>query len=417
MRSIGPRPRRWSGAALFGAISLIAPCVALTPIGAAAHTGHAKSASKPSRPALAIGAAFAPDGRLWVVGLDEQRRLIVRTSADEGRSWTAPRVLDVGRDAVAADGENRPKIAFGPHGRVVVSYTQPLARPYTGEIRMLRSSDGGRSFSAPFTVHRDRQVITHRFESIAFDSAGNLHTLWIDKRDAEAARAEADRLGAKAAYVGAAIYRNVSSDGGATFGPDLKVADHSCECCRIAVAPDGAGGLVALWRHVFGANVRDHAFGRVASGDAPPGEPVRATFDGWTIDACPHHGPGLAPASGGGYHAVWFGEREGEAAVRYGRLTPTGEPAGNVRPLPDANAEHAAVASAGASVAVVWRSFDGQATTLRAWLSSDDGANFALRDVASSVHDTDHPVILTRDGRFFVIWRTVDEIRVEQLRP
>jgi hypothetical protein len=398
-----------------GLLSVLLPCMVFTPSSTVAHEGHEKSAPKKARPALAVGAAFAPDGRLWVVGLDEQRRLTLRISPDDGRSWAAPRVLDIGSDVVAADGENRPKIAFGPRGWVVVSYTQPLAKPYTGEIRMLRSSDGGRSFSAPFTVHRDRQVITHRFESVAFDDAGNLHTVWIDKRDAEAARADAAKRGVKSTYSGAAIYRNVSADGGATFGPDIKLADHSCECCRIALAPAGAAGLVALWRHVFGTNVRDHAFARIGIDGAGPGEPVRATFDGWTIDACPHHGPGLAPAAGSGFHAVWFGVKAGESAVRYGRLTPTGEPVGSIRPLPDANAEHAAVASAGQAVALVWRSFDGQATALRAWLSSDNGATFVLRDLARSTQDTDHPIILTRDSRFFVIWRTADAIRVERL--
>jgi hypothetical protein len=300
---------------------------------------------------------------------------------------------------------------------VVVSYTQPLAKPYTGEIRMLRSADGGRSFSAPFTVHRDRQLITHRFESIAFDGAGNLHTLWVDKRDAEAARAEAQRRGGKSTYAGAAIYRNVSTDGGATFGPDIKLADHSCECCRIALAPDRDGGIVALWRHVFGANVRDHAFARVGTSVGPATEPVRATRDDWAIDACPHHGPGLAPAARGGFHAVWFGVKSGQSAVRCGQLTPAGAPTGAVRALPDPNAEHAAVASAAGRVVIAWRSFDGQATALRTWMSSDDGANFVLRELARSALDTDHPLILTKDGRFFVIWRTADAIRVEQIGP
>lgn len=381
-----------------------------------AHDAHTH-ATGPERQALAISAAFAPDGRLWVVGLDDHRRLALWLSGDEGRNWAAPRVLDVGHDVIAADGENRPKIAFGPNGWVVLSYTQPLAKPYTGEIRMLRSSDGGRSFSAPFTVHRDRQVITHRFESIAFDPAGNLHTLWIDKRDAEAARAAAAAQGSKSGYAGAAVYRNVSADGGASFGPDLKLADHACECCRIALASDGEGELVAMWRHVFGANVRDHACARIDTVSAKAVDVVRASYDDWAIDACPHHGPGIAAASGGGWHAVWFGEHAGQAAVRYGRLTPAGAPVGEPRVLPDANAEHAAVASAGRRVVVAWRSFDGRATVLRAWLSGDDGASFTLRELARTAQDNDHPLVLARGGQFFVIWRTADEIRVVPAQP
>ena len=37
-----------------------------------------------------------------------------------------------------------------------------------------------------------------------------------------------------------------SDDGGASFGPDIKLAEHSCECCRIALSLDGQGGVVAI---------------------------------------------------------------------------------------------------------------------------------------------------------------------------
>jgi hypothetical protein len=371
---------------------------------------HDPSGAKPRKraPALAIGAAFSPSGELWVVGLDEQGRLTVQTSGDEGRNWTAPRVLDRGADAISADGENRPKIAFGPKGQVIVSYTQPLAKPFTGAIRMLRSADGGRSFSPPFTVHADRQLITHRFEAIAFDAQGTLHTLWIDKRDLEAAASKKD-------YRGAAIYRNESRDGGASFGPDIKLADHSCECCRIALAASPDGGLAAMWRHVFAPNQRDHAFALLA---APArAEPVRASFDRWAVDACPHHGPGLAPAAQSGYHAVWFGERAGAAGVRYGRLAADGTPQGEVRSLPDDAAEHADLISAGAKLAIVWRSYDGQATRWRAWLSSDDGRSFGLKELAASPDDNDHPRLARHGERLFALWRTTKGIHVQALFP
>jgi hypothetical protein len=298
---------------------------------------------------------------------------------------------------------------------------------------MLRSDDGGASFSAPFTVHQDRQVITHRFESVAFDRQGTLHTLWVDKRDPDAllraATAAATVVPAASGagpatgrrpriqidYRGAALYRNASTDGGRTFGPDIKLADHSCECCRIALAPAPDGSLVALWRHVFAPNQRDHAFAPVAAMQGP--EPVRATFDRWAIDACPHHGPGLTPAAAGGYHAVWFGDRVGRAGVRYGRLKADGAPDGEAVLLPDPRAEHAAVQAVDANVAIVWRSFDGQATRLRAWLSRDDGRSFVLKDLARSTDDNDHPLLARRGDQLFALWRTVQGVRVERLFP
>ena len=392
----------------------------------AQHAGHGSTApQRRAPPALAMGAAFAPDGVLWVVGLNPARRLFVQHSADAGLTWGAPRLLDIGQDVVSAHGENRPKIAFGPSGQAVITYTQPLSRPYTGEIRMLRSDDGGRSFSAPFTVHRDRQLITHRFESVAFDAQGVLHTVWVDKRDLEALKARS--RGPAVAYRGAAVYRNESRDGGQTFGPDLKVADHSCECCRIALAHTPSGGMAAMWRHVFEPNERDHAFARFGGGTPSHGAavegqvqasvPIRATLDRWALDACPHHGPGLTPAAAGGYHAVWFGIRAGVPAVRYGRLDAQGAPASEVQALPDAAAEHADVVSAGRNLAIVWRSFDGEATRLRAWVSDDDGRSFRLRELARSADDNDHPRLVRRGDEAFAVWRTAKEVRVERVLP
>ena len=406
---------------MVGRAFAIALLLCSAPIAAHEHPGGTPPATKAresarARPALAMGAGVAPDGRIWVVGLDRDGRLFSQTGSRAGGqwNWSAPRLLDIGGDKVAADGENRPKIAFGPDNHVVISYTQPLARPYTGEIRMLRSDDGGNMFSAPFTVHQDRQVITHRFESLAFDARGVLHTVWIDKRDQVLAARGSSSEGKRGNYRGAAIYRNESRDGGRSFGPDLKLADHSCECCRIALAPATGGGIAAMWRHVFAPNIRDHAFALLGEAVTLP---VRASFDEWKLDACPHHGPGLAAAAGGGFHAVWFGEKAGRPAVRYGRLAADGAPLGEARVLPDARAEHADVLAAGSHVVVAWRSYDGEVTRLRAWISSDGGNSFSLRDLASSGEESDHPRLIAAPDGIIALWRTAKEIHVFSVQP
>jgi hypothetical protein len=392
-----------------GALDSAAGATAAAPAASAGRTGM----SAKRRPQLATGPAFAPDGRLWIAAMDGGGHLTLRQSADAGAHWSAPQVLDTAGDVIAADGEQRPKLAFGPKGAVLIAYTKPLAKPYTGEIRLLRSADGGQTFAPPITVHSDRQVITHRFESMAFDAKGRLHVVWIDKRDGEAAAAAS---GDAKAYRGAGIYHAVSVDGGASFGPDLRLAEHSCECCRIALAATPDGGMAALWRHVFAPNQRDHGFARLDTDRTV--EPVRATLDQWAIDACPHHGPGLAPAAaGGGYHAVWFGVRDGVPAVRYGRLNADGSPQGAAQPLPDAVAEHADVISAGPRVAVVWRSFDGQLTRLRAWLSADDGRTFRLQELGQSADENDHPRLAGHGEALYAIWRTTAGVQVVPLQP
>jgi|UPI0004BA00B2 hypothetical protein len=384
----------------------------------------ANAQSKPVKHAkriqLATGAALGPDGRLWVVGLNEQGQMFVQSSPAQALGqWTAPVILNTQQDEIAADGESRPKMAFGPNGWAVVTYTQPLPKPYTGFVRMLRSADGGQTFSAPFTVHQDRQEITHRFESILFDAQGNLHTLWIDKRDMPA-------KGAGPKYIGAAVYGNVSKDGGATFGPDYKLADHSCECCRIAMSNRPDGKVAAVWRHVFGEQTRDHAFAVLpgassvasssAQGQSKP--PVRSTFDDWQINACPHHGPGLAAiTSQTGFHMVWFGIRKQDGqdvpGVRYARLNANGEPLlSSVKALPDARAEHADVLAHKQRVVVVWRSSEGSTSTLKAWVSENEGQSFSVKVLGQTQGPNDHPRLVQHAEKMLVVWRDTKEIKV-----
>lgn len=374
-------------------------------------------ARKP-RPQLGVGVAVAPDGVLWLAGLNEKGQLFVQTAAlpEVGATpvWGSARVLDTVGDPISADGENRPKLVFGPNATVLIAYTKPLSKPNTGEVRLLRSTDAGQTFAAPVTVHADQQEITHRFESLGFDAQGVLHSVWIDKRDLEAA----PKVGNKSTYRGAALYRNVSLDGGATFGPDLKLADHTCECCRIALSQGQDGQLRAMWRHVYAPNVRDHAFAVLTPTGTPP--VVRATFDEWQVDGCPHHGPALAPA-GGGFHTVWFGIRqegaEPVAGVRYAQLQADGTPRlETVRRLPDDRAEHADVLADGPRVAVVWRSTDGMTSTLSAWLSTDAGQTFRVQPLGQAHGANDFPRLIQHGPRMVVVWRNTTEVQLHDIR-
>jgi len=405
-RDSGHAQRRPGRRLRYAVTALVAGALAATPpVADAAPGGKAHRAPV----SLATGAAADPQGRIWTVALDDSGRLCLRHSADTGANWSAPHCPDIGGGTVAVSGDSRPKIAFAPNGReAAIAWTRPLARPYTGEVRMLRSRDGGRSWSQPFTVHADRQVIAHRFEAIAFDAAGNLHVWWIDKRDVEGTREP-----------GASVFRSVALAGESAFGPDTRVARRSCECCRIALVPDEAAdrqpGVAALWRHVFEGSERDHAFARAGVDLAQPVQVARATIERWRLEACPHHGPGLARAAAGGYHAVWFTVHEGEPMVRHGRLDLQGRPSSEPRTLPDPQAEHADIAAAGPRVAIAWRSFDGQRTRLRALVSIDDGATFTLRELATTTGAGDQPKVLATGGQLVVVWRTEQETRIERI--
>lgn len=384
--------------------SLAALCLLAAAAAAhAAEPGHAPMKAS-HKVELGTGAAVDARGRIWIASKEsaaDGQYVTLQMSDDSGRNWSPPKRITRAPEAVAADGENRPKLAFGAAGALYVSYTRPLAKPYTGEIRFVRSLDGGQTFSAPLTVHANRDLITHRFDSLTVDGAGRVFVAWIDKRDVEAAAAN------KRAYAGAALYYAVSDDGGASFKGDYKGADHSCECCRIGLALDPAGQPVALWRHVFDDNERDHALLRLTA-DGAPAALTRATFDHWRVDACPHHGPALAYGSDGRRHQVWFNLRDDEGGVFYAATDAAGKLQTPVR-LGSAQAAHADVAVRGEQVLLAWKQFDGKATALIGRASFDGGRTWREREWARTGGDSDQPHLLVTPTGIVIVWRTRDE--------
>jgi hypothetical protein len=257
-------------------------------------------------------------------------------------------------------------------------------------------------------VHRDRQEIGHSFETLLADRQGRVYVFWLDKRDGEAAK------NTKRPYRGSAVYAAVSDDEGRSFRHESRVADHSCECCRIAAALDTDGAPVILWRHVFEPNVRDHAIARIAADGSPQGI-ERATFDGWKVDGCPHHGPSLSIAPDGTRHAVWFNQKDGAGRVFYGRLK-QGSVEGQ-RFVGGPQAAHADIAVSGQRIAIVWKEFDGERTRLMAEVSADGGASFQTVSLAATDKISDQPRILVRGEDLVAFWRTeVEGMRTFTLR-
>lgn len=360
----------------------------------------------PKGPELGASAAFDSHGRLYLVdAADGHVRL--RHSDDDGRTLSAPVEVNATAERIYTEGENRPKIAFGPHDEIYVSWSQPRAKPWTGFVRFARSLDRGEHFSTPLTVHHDLAEITHRFDALALDGHGRIVIAWIDKRDMIAATAEGKP------YLGAAVYYSWSDDRGASFVPEHKLVDQSCECCRIALAHMPDGEVAAFFRSIYGDNIRDHAWA-VLHADGQPSHATRATFSNWQIAGCPHHGPGLAIGHDGIRHAVWY-EAKVKPTIWYGQLDPGHAPKHPLA-IASSGASHADVAVHDRTVWVAWNQVntDGYALMLRR--STDNGAHFdAARAIARSSGAAGSPQLLLKQGRAFVAWNTATGFRLVEV--
>ena len=401
------------------AIGLLGLAGCATPPPAGGGHGHAKpaAAAKPAAPTpeeraqmwkkslardpLSMTAAFDATGRLWLAAV-KSGHVVVNYSSDKGRSFGAPVQVNAEPENIAADGENRPKLAFGPKGEIYVSWTQSLDTPFSGHVRFARSLDGGKSFSAPIVVNTDRQAISHRFDSLLVNGRGDIYLFWLDKRDAAASEGKGGK------YSGLAVYYAVSTDGGASFGANRKAADHSCECCRIAAAADTDDVPVILWRQIFGKNTRDHALLRLDGKSTL----VRASEDGWELDACPHHGPALSIGANGVYHLAWYTGAEGRAGLYYRRSLDRGKTF--TAPLafgdPGAQPARPQVLSLGPRVFLTWKEFDGASSAVRLMRSMDGGATWSAPAlVATAAGASDHPLLVRDGAKAYLSWYAAKE--------
>lgn len=371
-------------------------------------------AAAPAKPvakaaSLAVGAALDARGRLWLARV-EQGRLKVSHSQDGGASFSAPVAVTAEPESVVADGENRPKIAVAEDGSVHLTWLQGLGKPMAGHIRYARSTDGGRSFAPPVIVNEDRQEISHRFDSLAIDGKGGVAIVWLDARE----RKDLGTKGLRSPETQVGLYAALSTDGGARFSANRKIAGHTCQCCRTGLAWT-ADGPVAFWRHVYGDNIRDFAIAGL-EGSAPH----RVTDDDWRIDACPHHGGGIAVDGQGDLHLAWFTQGARRQGIFYRRVAGADFSPGEPLRLgePARQAGHPAVAAHGARVLVAWREFDGHHFSAWAMLSTDAGRSWGpAQRLADAAQAADYTVPLIDARRALVVWNAAAEgLRVLPVR-
>lgn len=348
--------------------------------------------------------AFDRQGRLWVAFV-QQGHVYVTRSTDLGETFSPPVAVNPVVEEIYTNGENRPKIAFGPKSEIYISWTQKTSGRYTGDIRFSRSLDGGARFDAPRTINDDGLPVSHRFDSLLVSDSGRVYLVWLDKRDKRAVERDSDGRD----YKGAALYYAVSRDRGAHFSVNRKLADYSCECCRIAVAQSDDDGLALFWRHIFDANTRDHAF--MALGPTTKPDVQRVTFDDWRIDACPHHGPAMSPAADHGYHLAWFTGGPERKGIFYGYYQPAQKQLSRLRTVDDsAGAGHPQVLANERQTVLVWKMFDGTVTRLQAMTSDDHGNTWnPVVSLMQTPGASDHPVLAVGDDRIFVSWQTQKE--------
>lgn len=368
------------------------------------HAGHAPPGCTST--AMACASAVMPfidaRGTLWVVWVAGGAVSTAR-STDGGRRFTP--AAEIGRHGSLLDlgADAKPQIVVDAKGRAVVAYGVFKDKRWNAQVMVSTSMDGGASFSAPRSLSPDGA--SQRFPALAVDGNGTVVATWLDKRTAAAARKQG------LTQAGAAVAYARSSDGGATFVAESIAQDHSCECCRLAMAFDPQRQPVVLFRSIFDDRERDHAVLTLSTaGEAGPA--YRVAADHWAIDACPHHGPSLAVAADGSYQAAWFTQGQARQGMFYARSTDGGRTFSSPQAVGDAEqqAGRPFLLAKGNAVWLVWKEFDGRRVFIKQRKSQDAGQSWSAdRSIAETAGYADHPVLVRDERHVYLSWMTRNE--------
>ncbi len=333
--------------------------------------------------------ALSPAGKravAWVSapGGGTDGRLYVSTGG-------APSELQDSLGPIEPHGEAPPKLSYGPDGTLYALYAVgklvPGRRFPMSALRLARSADDGRTWTAPVTIASDSAFGTRNFHALHVGGDSALYVAWL-----ESTRGKSQ------------TFLTRSTDGGTSWTtPVLADTNQSCPCCRTAIATAADGTLYLAWRTVFPGNVREVVVARSTDHGATWAASVRVQRDGWVFDGCPHAGPSMQVDAGGAVHIAWWSGKQGAAGTFYARSTDRGATFGE--PVALGAAEFSAPAHVqlalgdSGSIVAVWD--DGTVKTPRVVMrvSRDGGASFGPSTLVSTEGQAAMFPVLALKGR------------------
>jgi hypothetical protein len=295
---------------------------------------------------------------LAVYGSSEHTRFGLAISNDEGDSFAPPVPITGEGVQIRSDGEDNPSLAVGRHGGIYVLWEQECSDTGT-DLMFARSIDAGHHFSKPIRVTDKAKPSANNFSALGEAPDGSIYAVWLDGRDPEVGP-----------HGSSTVYMARSTDGGVTFGKNVRVGAGACHCSRPALAFGMQGEVYVAWRSVFLGEIRDVVLASSADQGETFGPQIRVANDDWKIAGCPHSGPSLA-VEGARLYISWFSEGTGTNP----------------------------------GIRVTW--------------SDDSGASFAAPQIVSGrILDANHPVLsVSEDGRVVLVFQGRDPARQKGWAP
>lgn len=303
------------------------------------YAEDATRVSAPGRHTLAPEIASDPGGGLHVIWLDKEPQrdrppdpdlakyghshlssmdLYYARSSDGGRSFSAPVRVNAQPGLVWGFAVSKPRIAVGRSGTVHVFYPANEISSVNGKAVLTahytRSTDGGRSFEPPQRLHPFPNADLSEIIHGGFASAHAFGTMGLAP-DGSVHAAWIDTRDMQATDSAAAVFTAVSRDDGRSFQTDRALfAEGACPCCQLTLAFDAQSDLYLGSRMVTAEGQRLSSVARAGGSGVGPARRVPIGGAPWKIEGCPLK-PTVVAVDGTTVHAASFNGAETPAGV------------------------------------------------------------------------------------------------------
>jgi hypothetical protein len=290
-------------------------------------------------------------------------------------------------DDSLSDHQNNPSIAVDASGNVYVAWHD--SRNGNDDIYFAKSTDGGASFGTNLRVD-DSLSGDQNDPSIAVDASGNVYVAWRDSRNGDFD-----------------IYFAKSTDGGASFGTNLRVDDSlGGGQYDPSIAVDASGNVYVAWRdHRNG--IDDMYFAKSTDGGASFGTNLRVddSLGGGQED------PSIAVDASGDIYVAWQDSRNGDFDIYLAKSTDGGAFFGTNLGVNDSSGGHqcdpSIAVDAIGDIYVAWHDSRNGDRDIYLAKSTDGGASFGTNlrvDDSLSGGQWSSSIAVDASGNVYVAW-------------
>ncbi len=387
-----------------------------TAVVAAAVPLRAATAAQWQLPATAIAAqpdlVHAPDGSLLLSWIEPQKKgHALKFARYANGAWAAPQEIARG-DNWFVNWADTPHITQTQDGALWAHWLQKSAKAtYAYDVALVRSGDGGATWSTPTLVNDDGTATEHGFVSLWPATRDRVGIAWLDGRHTGGGHEghEGHAMAAAGQPLPAMTLRTALFDAGLQRHDERELDTMTCDCCQTDTAVTARGPLL-VYRDRTPDEIRDMVATRFDAGAWTPPTPVHA--DGWKMPACPVNGPSVA-ARGDEAVVGWYTAAGNTPAVKLARSIDAGGRFGAPQTLDQGEAVQGRidVALGDDAVWTVWTREDKQGQSL--WLArftpdlSSEAQRLEVARLQGRGRATGFAQLAVVDGGAYVVWTDV----------